>query len=157
MPHYFGIKLDRSVIFMLLGIPFLRAIFFVGSKKKEANRLAPAQIHQITRDLAAAGRSAAPSGTEIHTGLQASDSDRQSTDSLDITLFSEGPDGSALPETTRVERSLGAVATRYGLTKMPLLCREGTCFYYVKSGCQTHVIHFRVRPKLAHRSANGAP
>jgi len=154
--YCFSVKISCAARFALLGISFLLVIFFVGCKKKEANRLAPAQIHQITRDLAAAGRSAAPSGTEIHTGLQASDSDRQSTDSLDITLFSEGPDGSALPETTRVERSLGAVATHYGLTKKPLLCREGTCFYYVKSGVQTHVIHFHVRPKLATGSDNGA-
>ncbi|PYU50878.1 MAG: hypothetical protein DMG48_11725 [Acidobacteria bacterium] len=154
--YCFSVKISCAARFALLGISFLLVIFFVGCKKKEANRLAPAQIHQITRDLAAAGRSAAPSGTEIHTGLQASDSDRQSTDSLDITLFSEGPDGSALPETTRVERSLGAVATRYGLTKMPLLCREGICFSYMKFSVRTHVIHFHIRPKLAQGSDSGA-
>jgi polysaccharide deacetylase 2 family uncharacterized protein YibQ len=73
-----------------------------------------------------------------------------------VTLFSEGPDYSALPETTKIERSLSAVATHNGLTKKPLLCREGLCFQYVKSGIQTHVIYFHVRQKLAQGSANDA-
>ncbi len=154
--HCFRSNINCTARLALLGISFLLAVFFVGCKKKEANRLTPAQIHQITRDLAAAARTAAPRGTEIHTGLPVSDPDRQSIDSLDITLFSERPDDSALPETTRVERSLGAVAIHYGLTKKPLLCREGICFSYVKAGVQTQVIHFHVRPKLAKGSDSGA-
>jgi uncharacterized protein len=131
-------------------------ISITGCKKKEPVRLEPFKIHAITRELAAAARSAAPRGTEIHTGLHALDSDQQSTDYLDISLFSEGPDYSAPSETTKIERSLGVVATRNGLTKRPLLCREGICFYYMKSGVQTHVIHFRVRPKLAQGRDNDA-
>jgi len=154
--HCFRIKIRGTARLALVGISLLLAIFSVSCKKKEANRLAPAQIHQITRDLAAAARTAAPRGAEVHSGLQASDYDRQSTDYLDITLFSEGADYSAVAETTKIERSLGAVATHYGLTKMPLLCREGICFYYAKSGVQTHAIHFHVRPKLNQGSDSGA-
>jgi polysaccharide deacetylase 2 family uncharacterized protein YibQ len=127
-----------------------------GCKKREPARLSPSTIHAITRELADAARSAAPRGTEINTGVQAPDSDQQSTDYLDITLFSEGPDYSALAETTKMERSVSAVATRHGLTKKPLLCREGICFQYVKSGVQTHLIHLRVRAKLAQGNPNGA-
>lgn len=154
--YFFQIRIDRSTGFAFLAICLLLAALSSGCKKKEENRLTPAQVDQITRDLAAAARAAAPRGTEIHTGLQAPDPDRQSTDYLDITLFSEAPDYSALAETTKIERSLGAVATRYRLTKKPLLCREGICFYYVKYGVQTHVIHFHVRPKLAQGNDNGA-
>jgi polysaccharide deacetylase 2 family uncharacterized protein YibQ len=125
-----------------------------GCKKREPARLAPFKIHAITRELADAARSAAPRGTEIRAGLQASD--QQPSDYLDITLFSEGQDYSALAETTNIERSLGAVATRHGLTKTPLLCREGICFYYVKSGIQTHTIYFHVRPKLPQITENDA-
>jgi polysaccharide deacetylase 2 family uncharacterized protein YibQ len=127
-----------------------------GCKKSEPARLAPFKINAITQELADAARSAAPRGTEIHTGLQALDSNQHSTDYLDITLFPGGPDYSPQAETAKIERSLGAVATRNGLTKKPLLCREGICFYYVKSGLRTHVIHFHVRPKLPQGGPNDA-
>jgi polysaccharide deacetylase 2 family uncharacterized protein YibQ len=132
----------------------LAALFGViaGCKKNEPARFPSFKIHAITRELSDAARSAAPTGTEIHAGLLASDSVRQTTDYLDITLFSEGPNYSALAETARIERSLGAVATRHGLTTKPLLCGEGICFYYEKFGEQTHVIHFHVRSKPARAS-----
>jgi polysaccharide deacetylase 2 family uncharacterized protein YibQ len=152
--HCIRIKRNRLSILALWGIYFLLAIFLSGCKKGENKPLTPAQVHQITRDLADAARSAASRGTEIRTGLQAGD--QQLNDYLDVTLFSEGPDYSALAETTKIERSLGAVATRHGLTKKPLLCREGICYYYVKSGIQTQVIHFHVRAKLAQGSDNDA-
>jgi hypothetical protein len=138
------------VWFALLAV--LNAV--TGCKKREPARLSPFAIHAITRQLADAARTAAPKGTEIRTGLQTDG--QPSSDYLLVTLFSEGPDYSALPETTKIERSLSAVATHNGLTKKPLLCREGLCFQYVKSGIQTHVIYFHVRQKLAQGSANDA-
>lgn len=46
-----------------------------------------------------------------------------------------------------MERSLDATATRHGLLRHPLPCREGICFYYSKFSAQTHVVHIHVRPE----------
>ena len=127
-----------------------------GCKKSEPGHLTPAGIHSITREFAEAAHAAAPAGTQIRVGLQASERSPEATDELDITLFSDGSDSSTRLETSKIEQSLGATATRNGLTKRQLLCREGICFYYLKSGVPTHAVHIHLRPKVAQGSAESA-
>ena len=83
-------------------------------------------------------------GSQIHITLEASDNSPQAPDQLDITLFAN-KSSSALSETSKMERSLDAAATRNGLAKHPLPCREGICFYYAEFGGRTHLVHIRVR------------
>jgi uncharacterized protein len=95
--------------------------------------------------------------TQIRIGLQASEKNPEAADQLDITLFSDGPDSSTRSETTKMEQSLGAVATRNGLSQQPLPCHEGICFQYLKSGVPTNLIHIRWRANLAPRGAAEQP
>lgn len=131
---------------------FFLSLIAAGCKKSQQERLTPAKIHAITRELSNAAHSAAPAGTQIHVALQASDN-TQAADQIDITLFSDEA-GSATSETSRIERSLDAAATRNNLTKRRLLCREGICFQYLRSDSPTHVIHFHLQPKLAQHGAD---
>jgi uncharacterized protein len=108
--------------------------------------LTPARIHAITRELSEAAHSAAPIGSQIHITLGASEQNPQAPDQLDITLFSN-KSSSARSETSKMERSLDATATRNGLLRHALLCREGLCFYYAKSSARTQVVRIHVRPE----------
>jgi len=117
-----------------------------GCRKAPPERLTLARIHAITRELSEAAHSAAPAGSRIHFTLEASDKNPQAPDQLDITLFSDKP-WSTRSETSKMERSLDAAATRNGLARHPLPCREGSCFYYAKSSARTHVVHIHVRPE----------
>ena len=92
--------------------------------------------------------------------LQTSEKSPQAADHLEITLLSDGLDASR-SETSKIERSLDDVATRNGLTRNALLCRDGICFYYSKSGRQTHLVHIHASAKLPLRGntpgrSNGA-
>jgi len=123
--------------------PFLA--WAAGCSKAPPGRLSVARIHAITSELSEAAQSAAPMGSQIHITLGASDKSPQAPDQLDITLFSDKP-SSTRSDAAKVERSLDAAATRNGLARHPLPCREGICFYYARSSARTHVVHLHVRP-----------
>ena len=137
---------------------FLFALFScllaTSCKKSRPERLTPAKIHAITRELANAAHSAAPAGTQIRINLQASEKDPEAADRLEITVLSDGLDSSR-SETSKIERSLDAAANRNNLTRHTLLCPGGICFYYSRSGAQTQLVHIHVTARLAVRS-NGA-
>lgn len=139
----------KSRAFRFALVVFVLALFWTanGCKKKEAGGLTPAAIHSITKELADAARSTAPPGAQIRIGTGLSNDSSGVVDYLDITIFLDGADSSARLATTKIERSLGTVATRNGLTRQPLLCREGICFYYAKSSLHTHRIHIHIQPK----------
>jgi polysaccharide deacetylase 2 family uncharacterized protein YibQ len=118
--HCFRIKISRSTSFALLGVCFLLAALSSGCKKKEENRLAPAQIHQITRDLAAAASAAVPAGTPIKL-LRQGASSRQpgNTDCLRIVLKDDSSADANRAEVAKLIQSLDSVATRNHLTQDP--------------------------------------
>jgi len=115
--HCFSVKISCAARFALLGISFLLAILFVGCKKKEGNRLAPAQIHQITRGLATAASFAAPAGTAIKLLQTASAQQPERTDYLRIVLKNGSPADANRAAVAKIVQSLSAVATRNHLTQ----------------------------------------
>jgi polysaccharide deacetylase 2 family uncharacterized protein YibQ len=117
IPHCFPVKINCAARVALLGISVLLAVFSVGCKKKEVNRLTPAQIHQITRDLAAAASSAAPAGTALKLRQTASTQQPESTDCLRIVLKGDSPADGNRAAVTKVVQSLSATATRNHLTQ----------------------------------------
>lgn len=127
-----------------------------GCKKPAPARLAPAKIHFITRELAAAAKSAAPSGSEIRVAFQAPDGNTVIADRLDITLFSTGADSATRTQIAKIQQSLTAVATRHGLTEEPSESREEVLFSFLKSGIRTHAIHIHAGPMASSR-ANDTP
>jgi polysaccharide deacetylase 2 family uncharacterized protein YibQ len=127
-----------------------------GCKKTASVRLPPAKIHAITRELADAARSAAPNGSGIRLALQASNNDPEAADRLDVNLYSIGSDSVVRSKIAGIQQSLGAVATRHGLTMEPSESREGILFYYLKSGVRTHAIQIHIGPKPSQRSGTAA-
>jgi polysaccharide deacetylase 2 family uncharacterized protein YibQ len=132
-------NLDRLSAFVVF-------LFFLGwaaagCKKPEPAHPAPAKIHAITRELAAAAKWAAPTGSEIRVAFQAPGANGGVTDRLDITLFSTGADSATRTQVAKLQQSLSSVATRHGLTEEPSESREGVLLFFLKSGVRTHAIH----------------
>ncbi|HVH71442.1 MAG TPA: hypothetical protein VNB49_10075, partial [Candidatus Dormibacteraeota bacterium] len=103
---------------------FLSSLFALclagpGCKKAQHERLTPARIHSITRELSEAAHSAAPSGTQIHVGIEASEKSFGATDRLEITLPKSQADSLARSEAAKIQQALRKVATRHELTAEP--------------------------------------
>jgi polysaccharide deacetylase 2 family uncharacterized protein YibQ len=119
-PHCFRINLNCSTSFARLGICFLLAVLSSGCKKNEANRLTPAQVHQITRELAAAASAALPAGTPIKLRQGASSQQPGNTDYLRIVLRNDSPADAHRAAVAKLLQSLGTVAAQHHLTQDPL-------------------------------------
>jgi len=133
---------------------FVVFLFFLGwaaagCKKPEPAHPAPAKIHAITRELAAAAKWAAPTGSEIRVAFQAPGANGGVTDRLNITLFSTGADSATRTQVAKLQQSLSSVATRHGLTEEPSESREGVLLFFLKSGVRTHAIHIHAGAKAS--------
>ncbi len=117
--HFFQVKGSGSRNLALLGTCFLLAVFSGGCKKSEKNGLTPAQVHQITRDLAAATSSAVPSGTPIKLRQGSSSGPSGGVDYLHIGLKSGSSAEANLAAVAKLIQSLNAAATRNHLTQDP--------------------------------------
>jgi polysaccharide deacetylase 2 family uncharacterized protein YibQ len=117
--HCFPIKKNSSTRLALLGTCFLFAASLSGCKKKEEGRLTPAQVHQITRALAAAASSAVPAGTPIKFRQSASSRQPENTDYLRIVLKNGSSGDANRAAVAKLIQSLNAVATRNHLTQDP--------------------------------------
>ncbi len=98
----------------------LLAVFSSGCKKNEANRLTPAQVHHITRELAAAASAAVPAGTPIKLRQGASSQQPGNTDYLRIVLKNDSPADTHRAAVAKLLESLTTVATQNHLTQDPL-------------------------------------
>ena len=125
----------------------LLALF--GCKKTQPEYLSQKSIHAISRELADAARFAAPSGTQVRVAQPTSDKNSRGVDHLEITLPGGESANSARGDVSKIQKALGAVATRHGLTEEPSESREGILLYYLKSGSRTHavLIHVAGRPR----------
>lgn len=118
-PHCFRIKINGSTSFARLGICFLLAVLSSGCKRNEANRLTPAHVHQITRELAAAASAAVPAGTTIKLRQGASSQQPGNTDYLRIVLKNDSSADTHRAAVAKLLQSLGPVATQNHLTQAP--------------------------------------
>ena len=105
--------------FALLGISFLLAVLSGGCKKSEENRLTPAQVHQITRDLAAAASAAVPPGTPIKLRQGASSQQPGNKDYLRIVLKNDSRADAQHALVAKLMQNLHTVATNDHLTQDP--------------------------------------
>ena len=105
--------------FALLGISFLLAVLSGGCKKREEDRLTPAQVHQITRDLAAAASAAVPPGTPIKLRQGASSQQPGNKDYLRIVLKNDSTADAQHAVVAKLIESLHTVATKNHLTQDP--------------------------------------
>jgi polysaccharide deacetylase 2 family uncharacterized protein YibQ len=105
--------------FALLGICFLFAVLSGGCKKSEENRLTPSQVHQITRDLAAAASVVVPPGTPIKLRQGASSQQPGNKDYLRIVLKNDSTADAQHAVVAKLLQSLNTVATKNHLTQDP--------------------------------------
>jgi polysaccharide deacetylase 2 family uncharacterized protein YibQ len=117
--YCFRTKINGSTSFLLLGICFLLLVLSSGCKKKEENRLTRAQVHQITRDLAAAASSAAPAGTPIKLRQVSSSQPPGNTDYLRIVLKNDSSADANRAAVAKLIQRIGTVATQNRLTQDP--------------------------------------
>jgi polysaccharide deacetylase 2 family uncharacterized protein YibQ len=118
-PHRFRINLNCSTGFARLGVCFLLAVLSSGCKNNEENRLTPAQVHRITRELAAAAAASVPAGTSIKLRQSASSQQPGNTDYLRIVLKNDSSADTHRAAVAKLLQSLGTVATRNHLTQDP--------------------------------------
>ena len=102
-----------------MGICFLLVVLLGGCKKSEEKRLTPAQVHQITRDLAAAASSAVPSGTSIKLRQDVSSGPSGGIDFLRIGLKNDSSAEVNRAAVAKLIQGLNAAATRNHLTQDP--------------------------------------
>jgi polysaccharide deacetylase 2 family uncharacterized protein YibQ len=107
--------------FLLLGICALFSVLSGGCKKSDENRLTPAQIHQITRDLTVAASSAVPTGTVIKSRQGAPDESSGNTGYLRIVLKNALPADANRAAMAKLLQSLNTAATRDHLTQDPMI------------------------------------
>jgi polysaccharide deacetylase 2 family uncharacterized protein YibQ len=118
-PHCFRINLNCSATFARLGICFLLAVISSGCQKNEEHRLTPAQVHQITSELAAAASAAVPAGTSIKLRQGASSQQPGNSDYLRIVLKNDFSADTHRAAVAKLLQSLATVATRNHLTEDP--------------------------------------
>ncbi|PYT72335.1 MAG: hypothetical protein DMG39_10220 [Acidobacteria bacterium] len=138
--------------------PFILLLIWLsaagGCKKTQPERLTPGRIHAITREFSSAAHSAAPPGTQIRIGLEATEKNPGATDRLDITLPRVEPDSMARSEAAKIQQALEAVAKRSGLAEEPSPGREGVLLFYEKGDTQTHVVHIHFGGSTTERTEN---
>jgi polysaccharide deacetylase 2 family uncharacterized protein YibQ len=137
-------------------LALLPALAGTSCKKSQPERVTPAKIHAITRELANAAHSAAPAGTQIRIGLQASERNSGTPDSLDVTLAKAASDSAAKSDAAKIQRALTAVATRHGLTEETPEGAEAFLFFYLKSGARTHAIQIHLGTVAPEQSQNSS-
>jgi len=103
----------------LLGICALITILAIGCKKNDENRLAPGQIHQLTRDLAAAASSAVPPGTAVKFRQGVSSESSGNTGYVRIVLKNASSADANNAAVAKLLQSLNSAATRDHLTQDP--------------------------------------
>jgi polysaccharide deacetylase 2 family uncharacterized protein YibQ len=123
--------------------------------KKPPERLRAAEIHAITREMAAAAGKAAPPGSDIRNQFLASDEAPERTDQLDITFHPVDPSASGRATVVLLLRSLAVVATRHGLTQdTPAESREGVLLNYRRAGFATQTIQIHSGPSTTMHNAS---
>jgi polysaccharide deacetylase 2 family uncharacterized protein YibQ len=151
--HSSSSKKDAARKFALLGICFLLALLSSGCKKSGENRLTPAQIHQITRDLAAAASSAVPAGTAIKVRQGTSSESSGDTGYLRIVLKSSSSPDASRAVVAKVLQSLNTAATRNHLTQDPPI-QTGDLLQYMLRHAGVPVLQIEIVTRAAPASGS---
>ncbi len=153
----FGSKLYCSARLALLAICGCVVVFTGACKKEEEKRFTPAQIHQITRDLAAAASSAVPAGTPIKVRQGASAQQPGNPDTLRIVLKKEASVQATRATVARLLQGLNTVATQNHLTQdSPTQTGDVLHFQLRHSGLPTHEIEIVTRTTDESRGSGGS-
>ena len=119
-PHFPVRKKYAAKQFVFSGTCALISVLSIGcNKKNDESRLTPGQIHQLTRDMAAAASSAAPPGTAIKLRQGVSSESSANTGYVRIVLKNGSSADTSHAAVTKLLQSLNSAATRDHLTQDP--------------------------------------
>jgi polysaccharide deacetylase 2 family uncharacterized protein YibQ len=143
-------KKSGATRFALLGFCALLAILPGGCKKNEENRVTPAQIRQLTHDLAAAASAAVPAGTAIKYRQGLSSETSGNTGYLRIVLKNASSADTNRAALAKLLQSLNSAAVRNHLTQDPPV-QTGDLFQFQlrRAGLPALEIEIVTRPPLA--------
>ena len=143
-------KKSGATRFALLGFCALLALLPGGCKKNEENRLTPAQIRQLTRDLAAAASAAVPAGTAIKYRQGLARETSGNTGYLRIVLKNASSADTNRAALAKLLQSLNSAAVRNHLTQDPPV-QTGDLFQFQlrRAGLPTLEIEIVTRAPLA--------
>jgi len=126
-----------------------------GCQRSRQKRLTEEDIHRITREFVFAANSAAPRGSEVHGEVGAFDKVANSSDLVEIHIFTKRHGKDYPPSVTRLLDELNGIATAHGLTPDPQTENGDAVFLnYRHAGVITHTvhIHFAGSTDVSHNS-----
>jgi polysaccharide deacetylase 2 family uncharacterized protein YibQ len=117
------------------------AVCQVGCNRGRQKRLTEEDIHRITREFVFAANSAAPRGSEVHGEVGAFDKVANSSDLVEIHIFTKRHGKDVPPAVTRLIDQLNGIATARGLTPEQTENGDAIFISYRHAGVITHSVH----------------
>jgi polysaccharide deacetylase 2 family uncharacterized protein YibQ len=130
-----------------------------GCNRGRQKRLTEEDIHRITREFVFAANSAAPRGSEVHGEVGAFDKVANSSDLVEIHIFTKRHGKDYPPAISRLIDKLNGIATAHGLTPDPQTENGDAIFIsYRHAGVITHTVHVHFAGSTdASRNSDSAP
>jgi polysaccharide deacetylase 2 family uncharacterized protein YibQ len=125
---------------------------------RKDSRPRSAEIHDITREFAAAVKSEGPLDVSVRTVFNATDNLPESTDQIAIFIRPQSSDAARSADSALVMRALDTVATRHELARSGYIeTREGLAFEYLRGDFPVHKVHITTGTQQAAAPSEETP
>jgi polysaccharide deacetylase 2 family uncharacterized protein YibQ len=131
----------RSQIPKIIAFLCICAACIAGCNRGRQKRLTEEDIHRITREFVFAANSAAPRGSEVHGEVGAFDKVANSSDLVEIHIFTKRHGKDVPPAVVRLIDQLSGIATARGLTPEQTENGDAIFISYRHAGVITHSVH----------------
>jgi polysaccharide deacetylase 2 family uncharacterized protein YibQ len=131
----------RSQIPKIIAFLCICAACAGGCNRGRQKRLTEEDIHRITREFVFAANSAAPRGSEVHGEVGAFDKVANSSDLVEIHIFTKRHGKDVPPAVVRLIDQLSGIATARGLTPEQTENGDAIFISYRHAGVITHSVH----------------
>jgi polysaccharide deacetylase 2 family uncharacterized protein YibQ len=132
----------RTVLLKIIAFLCVLTACTAGCSRGRQKRLTEEEIHRVTREFVFAANSAAPRGSEVHGEVGAFDKVANSSDLVEIHIFTKRKSKDIPPAVTRLIDELNGIATAHGLTPDPQTENGDAIFInYRHAGVITHTVH----------------
>jgi polysaccharide deacetylase 2 family uncharacterized protein YibQ len=131
----------RSQIPKIIAFFCICAACAAGCNRGRQKRLTEEDIHRITREFVFAANSAAPRGSEVHGEVGAFDKVANSSDLVEIHIFTKRHGKDVPPAVVRLIDQLSGIATARGLTPQQTENGDAIFISYRHAGVITHSVH----------------
>jgi polysaccharide deacetylase 2 family uncharacterized protein YibQ len=131
----------RSQIPKIIAFLCICAACIAGCNRGRQKRLTEEDVHRITREFVSAANSAAPRGSEVHGEVGAFDKVANSSDLVEIHIFTKRHGKDVPPAVVRLIDQLSGIATARGLTPEQTENGDAIFISYRHAGVITHSVH----------------